>query len=55
MSIIRIGIILCLSFAYSKVIAQKNTVYLFPGQGSDYRIFDSIQFNSSYSVVLFSI
>jgi len=51
MSIIRIGIILCLSFAYSKVIAQKPTVYLFPGQGSDYRIFDSIQFDSSYSVV----
>jgi len=37
--------------AATVTFAQKPTIYLFPGQGSDYRIFDSIQFDSSYSVV----
>lgn len=48
---IYICVVLFISFFATITYAQKPTIYLFPGQGSDYRIFDSIQFDSSYAIV----
>lgn len=34
----------------SNSIAQNTNIYLFPGQGADYRLFKNLEFDSSYSV-----
>lgn len=41
-------IILCISVAYAQ---SKPTVYLIPGQGSDYRIFNNIQIDENFDTV----
>jgi hypothetical protein len=41
-------ITLCSSICFSQ---QKTSIYLFPGQGSDKRIFDSLTFDTTYNVV----
>src|SRR4051812_45165627 len=43
-------IIVLSCFVYLKVLSQ-TTIYLFPGQGSDERIFSRLKFDSTYKTV----
>jgi len=40
-------ILVCLSVCTSVICRQKTTIYCFPGQGSDFRLFDSIRVDTA--------
>ncbi len=48
-------IIICLILqiitGFQSICQEKTTIYLFPGQGSDSRLFDSLSFDSNFRVI----